>query len=167
MEDAVDYPFPNITKLALPSSCRPSCSVRRLRKDPVPLNRPAPSARAAEIHYGPGEDLERIDVALIREAAKQIDMAAYVLTDSAVIEALRDASVARGEGASLARRQRSGETKRIRRGGAARRTGSGPRNSIKRAGRRTDAPERLLRRSSPFAHRLGQFQPIRRNAPGQ
>jgi phosphatidylserine/phosphatidylglycerophosphate/cardiolipin synthase-like enzyme len=39
--------------------------------------------------------LERIDVALIGEAAKQIDMAAYVLTDSAVIEALRDAS-ARG-----------------------------------------------------------------------
>jgi phosphatidylserine/phosphatidylglycerophosphate/cardiolipin synthase-like enzyme len=29
---------------------------------------------------------------LIREAAKQIDMAAYVLTDTAVIEALRDAS---------------------------------------------------------------------------
>ena len=45
----------------------------------------------AEIHYGPGEDLERIDVALIREPAKQINMAAYVLTDSAVIEALRDA----------------------------------------------------------------------------
>jgi PLD-like domain len=33
---------------------------------------------------------------LLREAEKQIDMAAYVLTDSAVIEALRDAS-ARGE----------------------------------------------------------------------
>jgi phosphatidylserine/phosphatidylglycerophosphate/cardiolipin synthase-like enzyme len=33
---------------------------------------------------------------LLREAEKQIDMAAYVLTDSAVIEALRDASV-RGE----------------------------------------------------------------------
>jgi phosphatidylserine/phosphatidylglycerophosphate/cardiolipin synthase-like enzyme len=32
---------------------------------------------------------------LIREAVKQIDMTAYVLTDSAVIEALRDAS-ARG-----------------------------------------------------------------------
>ncbi len=44
------------------------------------------------IHYGPGEDFERIDVRLIREAARQIDMAAYVLTDSAVIEALRDAS---------------------------------------------------------------------------
>jgi phosphatidylserine/phosphatidylglycerophosphate/cardiolipin synthase-like enzyme len=36
--------------------------------------------------------LERIDVALIGEASKQIDMAAYVLTDSAVIKALREAS---------------------------------------------------------------------------
>jgi len=56
---------------------------------------PCPIGGAAEIHYGPGEDLERIDVALLREATKQIDMAAYVLTDSAVIEALREAS-ARG-----------------------------------------------------------------------
>ena len=43
----------------------------------------APIGGAAEIHYGPGEDLERIDVALLREATKQIDMAAYVLTDRA------------------------------------------------------------------------------------
>ena len=50
-----------------------------------------PVGSLAEIHYGPGEDLERIDVAVIREPAKQIDLAAYVLTDSAVIEALRDA----------------------------------------------------------------------------
>jgi hypothetical protein len=47
---------------------------------------PCPIGAAAEVHYGPGEDLEKIDVVLIREAAKQIDMAAYVLTDSAVIE---------------------------------------------------------------------------------
>jgi phosphatidylserine/phosphatidylglycerophosphate/cardiolipin synthase-like enzyme len=46
----------------------------------------------AEVHYSPGENLERIDVGLIGEAAKQIDMAAYVLTDSAVIEALRAAA---------------------------------------------------------------------------
>jgi phosphatidylserine/phosphatidylglycerophosphate/cardiolipin synthase-like enzyme len=56
---------------------------------------PCPVGAAAEIHYGPGEDLEKIDVALIREAVKQIDMAAYVLTDSAIVDALRDAS-ARG-----------------------------------------------------------------------
>jgi phosphatidylserine/phosphatidylglycerophosphate/cardiolipin synthase-like enzyme len=56
---------------------------------------PCTVGAAAEVHYGPGEDLERIDVTLLREAAKQIDMAAYVLTDTAVFEALREAS-ARG-----------------------------------------------------------------------
>ena len=47
------------------------------------------------IHYGPGENFETIDVGLIREAARQIDMAAYVLTDSTIVGALREAS-ARG-----------------------------------------------------------------------
>jgi phosphatidylserine/phosphatidylglycerophosphate/cardiolipin synthase-like enzyme len=56
---------------------------------------PCPVGVRAEIHYAPSEDLERIDVALIREASKQIDMVAYVLTDTAVIAALRRAS-ARG-----------------------------------------------------------------------
>jgi hypothetical protein len=41
---------------------------------------PCPVSSPAEIHYGPGEDLERIDVALLREAAKQIDMAASHLS---------------------------------------------------------------------------------------
>ena len=49
----------------------------------------------AQVHYAPGEDLESIDAALIAEAVKQIDMAAYLLTDRAVIEALREAA-ARG-----------------------------------------------------------------------
>jgi hypothetical protein len=47
---------------------------------------PCPVGAPAEIHYSSGEDLERIDVALIGEAAKRIDMAAYVLTDRAVVE---------------------------------------------------------------------------------
>jgi phosphatidylserine/phosphatidylglycerophosphate/cardiolipin synthase-like enzyme len=51
-----------------------------------------PAGAAAEFHYGPSEDLEEIDVALIHEAAKQIDTAGYVLTDSAVIEGLRAAA---------------------------------------------------------------------------
>lgn len=51
-----------------------------------------PAGAAAEIHSAPSEDLEEIDIALIHEAAKQIDMAAYVLTDGAVIEALRAAA---------------------------------------------------------------------------
>jgi phosphatidylserine/phosphatidylglycerophosphate/cardiolipin synthase-like enzyme len=53
---------------------------------------PCPVGAPAEIHYAPSEDLERIDVALLREAERQIDMAAYVLTDRSVIEALRGAA---------------------------------------------------------------------------
>jgi hypothetical protein len=34
---------------------------------------PSPAGSPAEIHYGPGEDIKRIDVALLREAATQID----------------------------------------------------------------------------------------------
>jgi phosphatidylserine/phosphatidylglycerophosphate/cardiolipin synthase-like enzyme len=82
LEDAVDCPF------VLPAILLGAT----LEKGSSSAQSPCPVGGAAEIHYGPGEDLERIDVALIREAAKQIDMAAYVLTDSAVIEALRDAS---------------------------------------------------------------------------
>ncbi len=52
------------------------------------------AARAAtvEIHYAPAENLETIDVALLDEAGVSIDMAAYVLTDDSVIEALADAA---------------------------------------------------------------------------
>jgi hypothetical protein len=46
---------------------------------------PCPVGAAAEVHYGPGEDLEGIDVALIREAVKQVDMTAYVLTDCSAV----------------------------------------------------------------------------------
>jgi hypothetical protein len=64
---------------------------RRLSAAPTQPNH-LPVGAVAEVHYGPGEDLERIDVGLIREAAKQIDMAAYVLTDTAIVEALQVAS---------------------------------------------------------------------------
>lgn len=70
------------------------------------IRRACPVGSAAEIHYGPGEDLERIDVALIGEAAKQIDMAAYVLTDRAVIGGVARGLFARREGANLVRRGR-------------------------------------------------------------
>jgi hypothetical protein len=62
---------------------------------------PCPVGGPAEIHYAPGEDLESIDVALIGEAGKQIDRAAYVLTDAAVVQALREAP-ARRESENLA-----------------------------------------------------------------
>eukprot|EP01037_Dinobryon_pediforme_P006291 gene6291-6363_t len=45
-----------------------------------------------EIHYAPTENLEQIDRELIGNARRSIDMAAYVLTDMAVIEALTAAA---------------------------------------------------------------------------
>lgn len=53
------------------------------------------AAPAFEQHFAPSENLERIDVALIDSAAETIDLAAYVLSDLSVIEALDDAA-ARG-----------------------------------------------------------------------
>jgi phosphatidylserine/phosphatidylglycerophosphate/cardiolipin synthase-like enzyme len=45
-----------------------------------------------ETHYAPTENLEKIDVAQLTAAREKIDMAAYVLTDVAVIEALTAAA---------------------------------------------------------------------------
>ena len=50
------------------------------------------SAATLEIHYAPNENLEAIDVATLETAGVSIDMAAYVLSDSAVVEALGDAA---------------------------------------------------------------------------
>jgi phosphatidylserine/phosphatidylglycerophosphate/cardiolipin synthase-like enzyme len=47
------------------------------RADPAPV-----------IHYAPVENLEHADVALIDQAARNIDIAAYVLTDWPVMRAL-------------------------------------------------------------------------------
>ena len=43
-------------------------------------------------HYAPHENLEHIDVALIGQARETVDIAAYVLTDQPVIDALIAAS---------------------------------------------------------------------------
>lgn len=40
------------------------------------------------IHYAPVENLEHIDVGLLDQAGESIDMAAYILTDRPVIDAL-------------------------------------------------------------------------------
>ena len=45
-------------------------------------------ANAAELHYAPIENLERLDVQQLNGARKTIDMAAYVLTDRPIIGAL-------------------------------------------------------------------------------
>ena len=55
----------------------------------------ASAETSAEVHYSPEENLEAIDVGLIGAAQDTIDMAAYVLTDRSVVEALRQAG-ARG-----------------------------------------------------------------------
>jgi phosphatidylserine/phosphatidylglycerophosphate/cardiolipin synthase-like enzyme len=47
---------------------------------------------APAIHYAPAENLEHIDVALIDRAEHEIDMAAYVLTDWPVMQALTRAA---------------------------------------------------------------------------
>jgi len=44
------------------------------------------------IYYAPTENLEQIDVGLIDGAQREIDLAAYVLTDVAVVEALTRAA---------------------------------------------------------------------------
>ena len=52
----------------------------------------AAQAVTIEIHYAPAENLDTIDGALLDDAGVSIDMAAYVLTDENVIEALGDAA---------------------------------------------------------------------------
>lgn len=57
---------------------------------------PAPAGAASEtrdeIHYAPKENLELVDVSVIGRAELSIDMAAYVLSDARVIEALTAAA---------------------------------------------------------------------------
>ena len=52
-------------------------------------------ADSPEIHYAPEERLDRLDAELINQAGETIDIAAYVLSDWTVIDALNDAA-ARG-----------------------------------------------------------------------
>jgi phosphatidylserine/phosphatidylglycerophosphate/cardiolipin synthase-like enzyme len=72
------------------------------RADPSPV-----------VHYAPAENLEHIDVELIDSAKREIDFAAYVLTDWPVMQALIRAAD-RGvkvriylDGAQLAERERT------------------------------------------------------------
>ena len=53
---------------------------------------PCAADPAPAIHYAPAENLEHVDVALIDHAEHEIDMAAYVLTDWAVMQALTRAA---------------------------------------------------------------------------
>jgi phosphatidylserine/phosphatidylglycerophosphate/cardiolipin synthase-like enzyme len=53
---------------------------------------PCAADPAPVIHYAPAENLEHIDVALIDSARHEIDIAAYVLTDWPIIQALTRAA---------------------------------------------------------------------------
>ena len=52
----------------------------------------APCRADPAIHYAPAENLEHVDVALIDRAEREIDMAAYVLTDWPILQALTRAA---------------------------------------------------------------------------
>jgi phosphatidylserine/phosphatidylglycerophosphate/cardiolipin synthase-like enzyme len=54
----------------------------------LPITAWAESRSQPEIHYAPKEDLEAVDVREIGRAELSIDMAAYVLSDPQIIEAL-------------------------------------------------------------------------------
>lgn len=51
-----------------------------------------PAHPRLDLHYSPAENLEAIDVATIDGAGETLDVAAYVLTDVAVIEAMTNAA---------------------------------------------------------------------------
>ena len=53
---------------------------------------PCAADPAPIIHYAPAENLEHIDVALIDRAEREIDLAAYVLTDWPIMQALTRAA---------------------------------------------------------------------------
>jgi phosphatidylserine/phosphatidylglycerophosphate/cardiolipin synthase-like enzyme len=58
----------------------------------LPMTTWAESGTQVEIHYAPRENLESVDVQEIGRAELSIDMAAYVLSDKEIIEALTDAA---------------------------------------------------------------------------
>ena len=57
-----------------------------------PITTWAQSGTRVEIHYAPRENLESVDVQEIGRAELSIDMAAYVLSDPQIIEALTEAA---------------------------------------------------------------------------
>ena len=65
------------------------------------LTPPCCADPAPIIHYAPGENLEHVDVALIDRAQHEIDMAAYVLTDWPVMQALHARRRSRRQSSNL------------------------------------------------------------------
>jgi phosphatidylserine/phosphatidylglycerophosphate/cardiolipin synthase-like enzyme len=58
----------------------------------LPFGSLADTGARLEVHYAPRENLESVDVREIRSAQLSIDMAAYVLSDQQIIDALTSAA---------------------------------------------------------------------------
>ena len=119
------------------------------------LASPAWADPALDIHYAPEERLDRIDAELINNAATSIDIAAYVLTDWAMIDALNDAE-ARGVKVRviLDPRQHSAAERMV--GLDVRQKRSGPIQHLK-ASRSTDRSCARDRTFQPVRAKSGQF----------
>ena len=117
---------------------------------------PACAAPQIEIHYAPTERLDRIDISLIDNAATSIEIAAYVLTDWEVIDALNSAA-ARGVAVRVIvdPRQHSLVDRMV--GLELRRKRLGPLQHLKA----------YVVDDAVLKDRLGQFQPLRRAQSGQ
>jgi phosphatidylserine/phosphatidylglycerophosphate/cardiolipin synthase-like enzyme len=68
---------------------------------------PAFAGSPVEIHYSPAEQLDRIDAELIDNAETSINIAAYVLSDWQVIDALDNAAREGRQGARYPRPARA------------------------------------------------------------
>jgi phosphatidylserine/phosphatidylglycerophosphate/cardiolipin synthase-like enzyme len=67
--------------------------IRALVASVLACGSPAPmpiADTAVDLHWSPSEDLEHIDLGLVASSRRTIDMAGFVLTDYAVITALRE-----------------------------------------------------------------------------
>ena len=124
-------------------------------------SRPGRGGASVEIHYAPHEDLERIDVDVIDNAERSIDMAAYVLSDRAVIEALTRRRRSRRDDPALSRQEPVFAARPARRRPDRGTAGFPQRVRARQGARRADAPEGLCGRRRAAAHRLRQFLALR------
>jgi len=117
------------------------------------------------IHYAPAENLERIDVALIDRAEHEIDLAAYVLTDWPVMQALTRAADRRQD--SDLSRWHSACRARANEGLSGPRRDARRRDSDQTQACRANAPQELLNRQALAAHRRRELFRIWPQAAGQ
>ena len=142
-----------VTSSSIAASLLLASLTRRLSPIPAPI-----------IHYAPGKNPPLVDVALIDRAEHEIDMAAYVLTDWAVMQALTRAAD-RGvairiylDGTPFAER----EPAKL----SGPRRDAWPRDLDQAREERSDAPQELPNRRPSAAHRRRERFRIRAQAAG-